>query len=191
MSVEFGVVAKAIERLAPPPFSPLATSLCGVEECDLRWSSPAGDLVTTLGRQILKSNGLASSYSQFKWKFSIKTTQPKTLKIVEPNSQAMMAPDRRRGQSQTSQRSRHCRSRIHLPWCWTLALTSLTTRREGLRTGATSLQRPRWCDRCSGSVQAPGRRRRQLWVAHKPRLSSRACCNEVPRSNPRVAICAS
>jgi hypothetical protein len=46
---------------------------------------------------ILKSNGLASSYSQFKWKFSIKTTQPKTLKIVEPNTQAMMAPDKREG----------------------------------------------------------------------------------------------
>ena len=92
MSVEFGVVAKAIERLAPPPFSPLATSLCGVEEYDLRWSSPAGDLVTTLGRQILKSNGLASPYSQLKWKFSIKTTQLKTLKILEPNSQAKMAP---------------------------------------------------------------------------------------------------
>jgi hypothetical protein len=102
MSVEFGVVAKAIERLAPPPFSPLATSLCGVEEYDLRWSSPAGDLVTTLGRQILKSNGLASSYSQFKWKFSIKTTQPKTLKIVEPNSQAMMAPDTRQGSRRSS-----------------------------------------------------------------------------------------
>jgi hypothetical protein len=97
MSVEFGVVAKAIERIAAPPFSPLATSLCGLEEYDLRWSSPAGDLVTTLGRQILKSNGLASSYSQFKWKFSIRTTQPKTLKVVEPNSQATMAPDRAGG----------------------------------------------------------------------------------------------
>ena len=93
MSVEFGVVAKAIERLAPPPFSPLAMSLCGLEEYDLRWSSPAGDLVTTLGRQILKSNGLASPYSQLKWKFSIKTTQLKTLKVFEPNSQAKMAPD--------------------------------------------------------------------------------------------------
>ena len=53
-----------------------------------------------------------------------------------------------------------------------------------------SLQRPRSCDRCSGSVQAPGRRRRRLWVTRKPRLSSHACCNEVPRSNPLVAICA-
>jgi hypothetical protein len=70
-------------------------SLCGLEEYDLRWSSPAGGLVTTLGRQILKSNGLASPYSQLKWKFSIKTTQLKTLKIFEPNSQAKMAPDNR------------------------------------------------------------------------------------------------
>jgi hypothetical protein len=92
MSVEFGVVAKAIERRAPHPF-PRGTSLCGLEEYDLRWSSPAGDLVTTLGRQILKSNGLASPYSQLKWKFSIKTTQLKTLKIFELNSQAKMAPD--------------------------------------------------------------------------------------------------
>jgi hypothetical protein len=65
-----------------------------LEEYDLRWSSPAGDLVTTLGRQILKSNGLASPYSQLKWKFSIKTTQLKTLKIFELNSQAKMAPDK-------------------------------------------------------------------------------------------------
>jgi DNA invertase Pin-like site-specific DNA recombinase len=46
-----------------------------------------------LGLQILKSNGLASPYSQLKWKFSIKTTQLKTLKIFELNSQAKMAPD--------------------------------------------------------------------------------------------------
>jgi hypothetical protein len=70
-------------------------SLRGLEEYDLRGSSPAGGLVTTLGRQILKSNGLASPYSQLKWKFSIKTTQLKTLKIFEPNSQAKMAPDNR------------------------------------------------------------------------------------------------
>jgi DNA invertase Pin-like site-specific DNA recombinase len=50
-------------------------------------------LVTTLGRQILKSNGLGSPYSQLKWKFSIKITQLKTLKIFELNSQAKMAPD--------------------------------------------------------------------------------------------------
>src|SRR3984957_16208191 len=68
-------------------------SLCGLEEYDLRWSSPAGGLVTTLGRQILKSNGLASPYSQLKWKFSIKTTQLKALKVFELNSQAKMAPD--------------------------------------------------------------------------------------------------
>jgi hypothetical protein len=52
-------------------------------------------LVTTLGRQTLTSNDLASPYSQLKWKFSIKTTQLKALKIFEPNSQAKMAPDRR------------------------------------------------------------------------------------------------
>jgi hypothetical protein len=68
-------------------------SLCGLEGYDLRGSSPAGGLVITLGRQILKPNGLASPYSQLKWKFSIKTTQLKTLKIFEPNSQAKMAPD--------------------------------------------------------------------------------------------------
>jgi hypothetical protein len=76
-----------------PTLSPRATSLCGLEEYDLRWSSPAGDLVTTLGHQILTSNGLASPYSQLKWKFSIKTTQLKALKVFEPNSQAKMAPD--------------------------------------------------------------------------------------------------
>src|SRR5258708_4675774 len=73
--------------------SPRATSLCELEEYDLRWSSPARDLVTTLGRQILTSNGLASPYSQLKWKFSIRTTQLKALKVFEPNSQAKMAPD--------------------------------------------------------------------------------------------------
>jgi hypothetical protein len=57
MSVEFGVVAKAIERLAPYPFSPLAMSLCGLEEYDLRGSSPAGGLVTTFG----------TPNSQIKW----------------------------------------------------------------------------------------------------------------------------
>jgi hypothetical protein len=86
MSVEFGVVAKAIERLAPPPVAPLETSLCRVEEYDLRWSSSAGDFVTTLGRQILKSNASPAHILSSKWKFSIKTAQPKTLKIVEPNS---------------------------------------------------------------------------------------------------------
>jgi hypothetical protein len=56
-------------------------------------------LVTTFGRQILKSNGLASPYSQLKWKFSIKTTQLKTWKIFEPNSQAKMAPDKRKSKA--------------------------------------------------------------------------------------------
>ena len=58
-----------------------------------RWSSPAGDLVKTLGRQILKSNGRASPYSQPKWKFSIKTIQLKILKVFEPNSKAKTVPD--------------------------------------------------------------------------------------------------
>jgi hypothetical protein len=93
MSVEFGSSQKRSNACAPPS-SPLATSLCGLEEYDLRWSSPADDLVTTLGRQILNLNGLGSPYSQLKWKFSIKTTQLKTLKIFEPNSQAKMAPDK-------------------------------------------------------------------------------------------------
>ena len=66
----------------------------GLEEYDLRWSLPSDDLVKTLGPQILKSNGFASPYSQLKWKFSIKTTQLKTLKVFEPNSQAKTAPDR-------------------------------------------------------------------------------------------------
>ncbi len=90
----FEVVAKAIERPWAAPLSPLATSLCGLEEDDFRGPLPAGDSVATLGRQILKLNGLASPYSQLKWKFSVKMTQLKTLKVLEPNSQAKMAPDR-------------------------------------------------------------------------------------------------
>jgi hypothetical protein len=118
-----------------PPFSPLATSLCGLEEYDLRWSSPAGDLVTTLGRQILKLNGLGSPYSQLKWKFSIKTTPLKTLKIFEPNSQAKMAPD-------NGIRSRRIRAKNGLG-CQVWAATP-PRRSKGAPPIAHAPQRPAW-----------------------------------------------
>jgi hypothetical protein len=63
MSVEFGVVAKAIERLAPHPFPRLRCLFAGLRSMIFAGHRQPG-LVTTLGRQILKSNGLASPYSQ-------------------------------------------------------------------------------------------------------------------------------
>jgi hypothetical protein len=69
MSVEFRVFAKGHGTPCAPLFSPPAMTLRRLEEVDFRWSSPADDLVKTLGRQILKSNGRVSPYSQPKWKF--------------------------------------------------------------------------------------------------------------------------
>jgi len=92
MSVEFWVVAKAIERLAPHPFPRSRRSLCGLEEYDLRGSSPAGDWSQRWDAKF--SNQMASpAHILSSNEFSIKTTQLKTLKIFEPNSQAKMAPD--------------------------------------------------------------------------------------------------
>ena len=96
MSVEFGVVAKAIAGLRPTLF-PLAMSLCGLEEYDLRWSSPAGGLVTTWDTKFSSQIASPAHILSSNGNSQINTIQLKTLKIFEPNSQAKMAPDSRAG----------------------------------------------------------------------------------------------
>ena len=76
----------------------------------------------------------------------------------------------------------------HWGWSYRPVPTLSITQRAGFLTGATFSRRRPWSGACSGSVPAPGRRRRVSWGTSRLPLSSHACCREARRLAPPAVI---